>query len=328
MAGNEMREPRGSINRALSVGSLQNGSFDNSVFVDCVIDEADDQVRSPSAGHVTTNSSHTNGNSSQNNCVMASLNTSVCRDLQAKTTKESQKFHADPYANADKWPTGYFHQLLTLTHRNFKQNRYLVLSKLDISKHIMMACVTGALWFQVTFAEENIRDISGLMFFMSAYWGFESIYSSLTSFQLERAVLAKERAAGAYRLSVYFMSKVIGVLPLFSTLTIVSVTITFWMAGLHKSVLVFFCYVATLLLNVQAGQVWMRLHELDDLSCLLVGQDNVGKGQLAGSGLRGGEREEMECGVTWSYGNTPKSASGDCAENQFIVTPEVKVFGQ
>ncbi|XP_030842481.1 ABC transporter G family member 21 [Strongylocentrotus purpuratus] len=254
MAENEMREPRGSINRALSVRSLQDGSFDNSVFVDCVIGEADDQVRSPSAGHMTTNSSHTNGNSSHNNCVMPSLNTSICRDLQAKTTKESQKFHADPYANADKWPTGYFHQLLTLTHRNFKQNRYLVLSKLEISKQLMLALIAGTLWFQVTFAEENIRDMSGLIFFMSAHWGFEPIYSSLTSFQLERAVLAKERAAGAYRLSAYFMSKVIGVLPLLSTMTIVSVTITFWMAGLHKSVLVYFCYVATLLLYVQAGQ--------------------------------------------------------------------------
>nr|XP_054768341.1 uncharacterized protein LOC129275898 [Lytechinus pictus] len=258
----------GSINHASSFGSLQDDSLDNSVFIDCVINEDDCRVGTPRENHVIINSLNTNVNSSTNNRYMTSLST----ELQTKPPinkshkdNHGDKFSRDNYtlnmesqANADKWPTGYFRQLLTLTHRNFKQNRYLVISGLDFFKHLMIGFIAGALWFQIKFTEDKIRDISGALFFISAYWGFESIYSSLTSFQIERAVLAKERSAGAYRLSAYFMSKVIGVLPLLSTMTVISVTITFWMVGLHDSVLVYLLFVTTFLLYVQAGQALGR----------------------------------------------------------------------
>ncbi|XP_063965625.1 uncharacterized protein LOC129275898 [Lytechinus pictus] len=265
---NETSKIRGSINHASSFGSLQDDSLDNSVFIDCVINEVDCRVGTPRENHVIINSLNTNVNSSTNNRSMTSLSTELQTKPPINTSHKDNhgdKFSRDNYtlnmesqANADKWPTGYFRQLLTLTHRNFKQNRYLVISGLDFFKHLMIGFIAGALWFQIRFTEDKIRDISGVIFFISAYWGFESIYSSLTSFQIERAVLAKERSAGAYRLSAYFMSKVIGVLPLLSTMTVISVTITFWMVGLHDSVLVYLLFVTTFLLYVQAGQALGR----------------------------------------------------------------------
>jgi len=70
--------------------------------------------------------------------------------------------------------------------------------------------------------------------------------------QGERPVVCKERAAGAYRLSAYFLAKVTGDLPDTFTLPVFMYTLFFWLGdfgGPHQ----FFQILAVMLLQVTAS---------------------------------------------------------------------------
>ncbi|XP_072174668.1 uncharacterized protein [Diadema setosum] len=171
-----------------------------------------------------------------------------------RVSRESSVDSSSHGSRDDKWVTGFRSQLWTLTRRNFRQNRAIVLSPLDVFKHTFIAFVVGCLWFQIPHTEENIRNISGMVFFLTAYWGFESIYSVLSWFPSERHVIFKERSSGAYRLSAYFLSKIISGFPLKVIMPAVSVTLAFWLVGLHLSVVAYLCFLATVVIAVQVGQ--------------------------------------------------------------------------
>lgn len=94
----------------------------------------------------------------------------------------------------------------------------------------------------------------GLLFFYSGFWGFYPLFEAIFTFPQERKVLEKERASGMYRLSSYFMSRVIGDLPMELVLPTVFVIITYWMAGLKPTPGNFFRLLFSLLYNVLVCQ--------------------------------------------------------------------------
>ncbi|XP_041480430.1 ABC transporter G family member 9-like [Lytechinus variegatus] len=155
--------------------------------------------------------------------------------------------------NNNKWPTSFWHQVCTLSNRNFKQYRTIILSRLELARHLLLGCFIGAFYFRVDHIEERIRDITGMMFFIIVYWSFESIFGAISAFPQERAIINKERSAGAYRLSSYFFSKILSELPLKLALPFCSSTIAYWLAGLNASPGVFVGFVITILLNNQVA---------------------------------------------------------------------------
>nr|XP_054768336.1 uncharacterized protein LOC129275892 [Lytechinus pictus] len=155
--------------------------------------------------------------------------------------------------NNNKWPTSFWHQVCTLSNRNFKQYRTIILSRLELARHLLLGCFIGAFYFRVDHVEERIRDITGMMFFIIVYWSFESIFGAISAFPQERAIINKERSAGAYRLSSYFFSKILSELPLKLALPFCSSTIAYWLAGLNASPGVFVGFTITILLNNQVA---------------------------------------------------------------------------
>lgn len=76
----------------------------------------------------------------------------------------------------------------------------------------------------------------------------------MMQFLPERTIILKERAAGSYRLSAYFLSKTISELPVRLLLPFAFLAISYPMAGMNPSPRIFFGIVGTQLLAALAGE--------------------------------------------------------------------------
>ena len=68
-------------------------------------------------------------------------------------------------------------------------------------------------------------------------------------------MITKERAAGTYRLSAYYVSKMTAESPLLFALPLLFSTIVYWMGGLTVDAGSYFAYILTVLLHALTAQV-------------------------------------------------------------------------
>ncbi|CAH1237883.1 ABCG2 [Branchiostoma lanceolatum] len=130
-----------------------------------------------------------------------------------------------------KWPTGFLTQYKVLTQRNFKEAKPRLYSRLNWIQNIAVTLILALVWFQTPLVEEKIRDVSGAIFFLITYWGFMPMADALLAFPSERLVVNKERLAGSYRLSSYYLAKVTSEAPLMLLLPTFMISVCYPMCG-------------------------------------------------------------------------------------------------
>lgn len=151
-----------------------------------------------------------------------------------------------------KWSTSWSQQFIVLLKRDLKERKHEPFSVLRISKIVVIALLTGLLWYKSSVS--HLQDQIGLLFFINSFWAVVPFYKAIFTFPQEATMLEKERSSGMYRLSSYFMSRMIVDLPMELILPTIYIIIIYFMTGLKPNVINFLYTLFSLLLNVLVSQ--------------------------------------------------------------------------
>ncbi|XP_021808246.1 ABC transporter G family member 9-like [Prunus avium] len=175
---------------------------------------------------------------------------SLKAQLQETNSRQFQDGSEDK--SLAKWPTTWWQQFSVLLKRGLKERRHESFSGLQIGQVVAVALLAGLLWWQSNFS--HLQDQTGLLFYVCEFWGFLPMLQAIFTFPQERKMLEKERSSGTYRLSSYFISRIVADLPMELVLPTLFVTITYWMAGLKLTAVHFFHTLLVVLLSVLVAQ--------------------------------------------------------------------------
>ena len=150
---------------------------------------------------------------------------------------------------AQKWPTSFSAQFVTLAKRAWHNSRGNHISTLRLCETLAISTVCSLLWWRVPRTAEALEDKTGLMFFAVVYWSFFALFSELLTFPAERSVVRKERGSGAYRLSAYFLSRSFADVPARLLMPSLFIFIVYWTTNFMPDAASFFATWMTLLLH-------------------------------------------------------------------------------
>jgi ABC-type multidrug transport system ATPase subunit len=144
------------------------------------------------------------------------------------------------------------------TWRNLYRNPMLMLTHYAVA--IVLAVLSGWLFYGVTDDIGAFQNRLGLFFFLLALYGFSTL-TSLTVFSSERLIFVRERANGYYAPITYFAAKVLfDVVPLRLIPPIVMGIIVYPMAGLVPKWGEFFIFILVLVLfNLAAAAICLTI---------------------------------------------------------------------
>ena len=146
----------------------------------------------------------------------------------------------------------WLNQFSILLQRGLKERKHESFNSLRVFQVIAAALLCGLMWWHSNF--RDIQDRLGLLFFIAIFWGVFPSFNSVFAFPQERAIFLKERASGMYTLSSYFMSRIIGDMPMELILPMVFLTMAYWMTGLKPEVGAFLLTSVILLAHVLVSQ--------------------------------------------------------------------------
>lgn len=76
---------------------------------------------------------------------------------------------------------------------------------------------------------QGIQDRIGILFFIAIFTAFGNMLQVINTFPAEKAIVNRERSSKSYRVSAYFLSKVLAETPLRILAALIFSSIVYWM---------------------------------------------------------------------------------------------------
>ncbi|CAI0476568.1 unnamed protein product [Linum tenue] len=182
---------------------------------------------------------------------VATLAEKLQAELQVQeTTRAGGDYRTQQHSSAG-WPTTWWQQFAILISRGLRERKYESFSAHKILQILALAILSGLFWWQSDVS--HLQDQVGFLFFFSAFWIAYPLSDAIFTCPQERRMLMKERSCGMYKLSSYFMARMVGDLAMTLVLPMAFVIITYWMVGLKHTPGRFFHTLAVLLYSVLAA---------------------------------------------------------------------------
>merc|ERR1712137_1367000 len=97
---------------------------------------------------------------------------------------------------------------------------------------VVMAIAIAILWWQIDNDQSAIQDRAGVVFIVLLSSAFPEAMGGLLIFPQEREIFRRERRAGMYPLSAYYLGKQIAEFPLQVMMPALFATVVYWLVGL------------------------------------------------------------------------------------------------
>ncbi|XP_076004157.1 broad substrate specificity ATP-binding cassette transporter ABCG2d [Genypterus blacodes] len=141
--------------------------------------------------------------------------------------------------------SSYFHQLHWVFKRTF-QKHFLTpqLTMAELAANAVLGILIGTVFFDVKNAQSAIQNRMGAFFFLSTHLCFTSLSAS-EAFIFEKKLFLHEHISGYYRVSVYFLAKILANLAMHTITSIIFCCIIYFMIGFKFTVDAFFVFLLT-----------------------------------------------------------------------------------
>ncbi|XP_040042075.2 broad substrate specificity ATP-binding cassette transporter ABCG2d [Gasterosteus aculeatus] len=186
----------------------------------------------------------------QESLVEEYRNSSYSSDTRAeleRIVQERKCFSYSP-AHAITYNSSFCHQLRWVLKRTF-QNLMLTpqTSVAQLGVNIFLALVVGAIFFGVKEDQSGMQNRMGVLFFITINQCFSTV-SAAELFIMERKLFVHEYISGYYRVSVYFLSKILADIALRTITSVIFSSIVYFMIGLKSTAASFAIFTLTVTL--------------------------------------------------------------------------------
>lgn len=152
---------------------------------------------------------------------------------------------------AGSWPNSWLHELWVLSHRCamliFKDPTIVFAS---FGQNIVLLIIIGFAFFRLDYDQGGALARIGVLFIVPVNASFAVLFPILAIFPLQRNIMLRERSAGTYRISSFYLSKIITEVPNQMLQRLLFYICVYWMLGFRQSAGAFFIWLGINLLQV------------------------------------------------------------------------------
>jgi len=150
-----------------------------------------------------------------------------------------------PRSNRAPW----FKQFSVLSQRSIRdtiRNRTTIIAQ--ILQNIVVAILIGTVFYDIGSDQKSMVKRMPVLFFCAINQGVFGALIVINSFPSERKIVLRERAAGSYFVSAYYMAKVVAETILQITSPVIFSVIVYWLVGFQYSAAKFFIFTSFMVL--------------------------------------------------------------------------------